>query len=216
MSYRFTPMDRKVIFDVRQPVAAIVAQYRARLAAAPEDDIAGELRQVLALLPEVTPVETDNLFGDPSHKVGQFIDAALVPKTGTVEAVLAVMRPLARTLPWRYNYEPRADRPGLENRMAWAEFIGSEAPIRSPSVCLGVTLIGPHTLYPLHHHPAVELYFVISGTATWTKAGVARRLPPGSFVLHESNVVHAMETGDEPLLAAYAWTGDIDTLSTYE
>jgi quercetin dioxygenase-like cupin family protein len=216
MPYNFKPLNRKVIFDVRAPVAAIVAHYRARVAAVPNDEVSYELRRVIALLTNVAPVETDNLFGDPSHNVGQFIDAALAPKTDAVEDVLSALRPLARTLPWRYNYEPRKDRPGLENRMAWAEFIGPEAPVTSPQVCLGITLIGPHRLYPAPHHPAAESYFVLSGTAKWTKAGAAQKLPPGSFVLHPSNVVHSMESGDEPLLAAYTWTGDLETLSIYD
>jgi hypothetical protein len=77
------------------------------------------------------------------------------------------------------------------------------APIASDEVCLGVTLIAPHTLYPLHRHNAVETYFVLSGTATWTAAGRSQTQPPGSFILHPSNIVHAMQTWDEPLLAVY-------------
>lgn len=35
------------------------------------------------------------------------------------------------------------------------------------------------------------------------------------MILHPSNVIHAMETHDEPLLAAYTWSGDVHTLSAY-
>jgi mannose-6-phosphate isomerase-like protein (cupin superfamily) len=216
MPYHFIPMKKSVCFDAGPTVAAVVAHYRARLAAGPRDAIADELARVLELLPEVKCIETDNLCGDPSHPVGGFVEDALASKPGAVEDVLATLRPLAHLLPWRYNYEPRKDRPGLENCMAWAEFIGPEAPVRSEKVCFGVTLIGLHTFYPAHHHPATESYFVLSGTATWTRAGIAQILPPGSFILHPSNIVHSMEAASEPLLAAYTWTGDLNTLSIYE
>jgi oxalate decarboxylase/phosphoglucose isomerase-like protein (cupin superfamily) len=66
----------------------------------------------------------------------------------------------------------------------------------------------------------VETYLVVSGTAAWTMedAGLrsTRHHRPGTLILHPANLVHAMETGDEPLLAAYAWTGDVETLSAYE
>jgi len=209
-------MADKVTFDVRAAVTAITGCYRTRLASGLDDDIAAELRSVLALLPQIRPVETDNLYGDPTHGVSRFVAEALAPKTGAVADVIDALRPLAHTLPWRYSYKPRGDRSGLENRMGWAEFIGPEAPIKSDKLCLGVTLIGPHTLYPAHHHPAIESYYVLSGTALWTADGITRALPPGSFILHPSNVDHSMETFEEPLLAAYTWTGDIETLSIYD
>jgi quercetin dioxygenase-like cupin family protein len=201
-------------FDVREITAAIVRHYRLRIAKG--DDVAAELRNALNLLPEIVPVECPNPHGDPTHPVTRFINDALKPRPGAVADVIDVLRPLSGNLPWRYSYTPRLDQPGLEDRMAWAEFVGPEAPIKSGRVCLGVTLIGPRTLYPAHFHPAAESYFVLSGTATWTKAGRARKLPPGSFILHPSNIVHSMETADDPLLAVYTWTGDIETLSAYE
>lgn len=99
--------------------------------------------------------------------------------------------------------------------MAWAELVGPLAPFHSDKVCLGVTAIGPHTRYPEHLHPAAEVYFVLSGTARWTAEGVTHERPPGSFILHPSNIVHVMETGDEPLIAAYTWSGDIVSPSIY-
>ncbi|MDR0440385.1 MAG: AraC family ligand binding domain-containing protein, partial [Candidatus Accumulibacter sp.] len=105
--------------------------------------------------------------------------------------------------------------PDIGERMAWAELVGPIAPFHSDEVCLGLTAIGPHLRYPPHRHPATETYLVVSGTASWTAAGICRQHPPGALILHPSNIVHVMETGDAPLLAAYAWTGDVKTLSTY-
>lgn len=206
-------MTQTITFDVCAATSAIVAHYRTR--ARGNDAVAAELRSVLSLLPEISVVQAADIHGDPSHGVSRFVEEALAPKLGTVSDVIDALRPVSAILPWRFSYTPRADLPGLENRMAWAEFVGPEAPIHSDKVCLGVTLIGPHTFYPAHHHPAVESYFVLSGTALWTAAGITRALPPDSFILHPENVVHAMEAFEAPLLAVYTWTGDIDTLSIY-
>jgi hypothetical protein len=130
--------------------------------------------------------------------------------------LLAAIRPVAFDLPWRYSYATRDDAPGLEDNMAFAEIIGPEAPFKSSSVCLGLTLIGPETLYPSHEHPAIELYYVAAGTATWIANGIPGLNPPGTFILHPSQIVHAMQTHREPLLAVYSWSGeDVKTLSAY-
>jgi quercetin dioxygenase-like cupin family protein len=129
--------------------------------------------------------------------------------------VLAAFLPHLDALPWRYSYAPRADAPDIGSRMAWAELVGPIAPFKSDEVCLGLTAIGPGLLYPAHRHPAVETYLVLHAAARWTSAGKTRQHPPGTLILHQSNIVHAMETGSEPLLAAYAWTGDVHTLSAY-
>jgi len=104
----------------------------------------------------------------------------------------------------------------LGQNIAFAEIIGPAAPFRSDSVCLGLTLIGPETLYPVHRHPAIELYYVVAGIATWTLDGLSQDHPPGTFILHPSQAIHAMRTHAEPLLAIYSWSGsDVRTSSVY-
>jgi quercetin dioxygenase-like cupin family protein len=120
-------------------------------------------------------------------------------------------------LPWRYSYDPRPDHPGLEQRMAWTEVVGPpQSLFLSHEVSFGLTLIAPHTLYPSHFHPAVELYHVVAGTAEWQLDGRWSLRPPGSLILHPNNAEHAMRTGDEPLLALYSWSGEVETLSDYK
>jgi len=113
------------------------------------------------------------------------------------------------SLPWRHGYDPHPSRAGLEDRLAWVEIVGPAAPLRHPALCVGFVLMAPHTVYPAHAHPAVELYHVISGTALWTAADVATERRPGDFILHPSGISHAMTTAEEPLLAIYSWTGDM-------
>jgi mannose-6-phosphate isomerase-like protein (cupin superfamily) len=178
-----------------------------------DDELARELTRVLALLHEVDFV-AQGVEGS-SLPIGRIFGGASSSRQGLPADVRAAFLPLLPDLPWRYGYTPRPDLPGLENRMGWAELIGPLAPFRSDRVCLGLTAIGTHTRYPEHAHPAVEVYFVISGTARWTADGISHERPPGSYILHPANIVHAMETGDEPLLAAYTWSGDIVSPSIY-
>jgi quercetin dioxygenase-like cupin family protein len=177
------------------------------------DVLALELATVLTHLSAVKYNE-GTLQGNP-HTVTQYLADKASSKAAPLADVLSTFRPLADALPWRYSYSPRADKPGLENSMAWAELVGPKAPFHSDQVCLGITVIGPHVRYPEHKHPAIEVYYVLSGTARWTAKGVTKAQPPGTYILHPSNVVHVMETDDEPLIAAYTWSGDVHTLSAY-
>lgn len=195
-------------------VAAIsILRQHFALRAGDEDDLGRELARVLALLDEVAFVAAG--IEGSSHPLGSQFRTEPVLHHPPVADVLSAFAPLLPALPWRYGYTPRPDLPGLESRMGWAELVGPLAPFRSDRVCLGLTAIGPHTRYPEHAHPAVEVYFVVSGTARWTANGVTRARPPGSYILHPANVVHAMEASDEPLLAAYTWSGDIVSPSIY-
>jgi mannose-6-phosphate isomerase-like protein (cupin superfamily) len=177
-----------------------------------QDAVGVEASLVLELpIPEPT-----GTFKPSRLPVTAFISQALengVPETQPLRDAFAKAVPV---LPWKYNYEPRADLPDLGLRMAWAEIIRPEAPYVSNQFCFGFTLIAPESLYPAHFHPATELYYVLSGTAQWVLSGTKTRYQSGSFILHPSNAVHAMQTSDEPLLAMYTWSGeDVVTLSKY-
>jgi hypothetical protein len=199
-------------------VATIRNAFAARLAASIDaPPIAEELEKALALLAEVdfTRASEEHLRASAHPVIQQLRQSELGSVDPATQAIFQAFLPWLDALPWRYSYAPRPDAPDIGNRMAWAELVGPIAPFSSRKVCLGLTALGPRLLYPLHTHPAVESYLVISGTSAWTAAGQTRKCPPGTLILHPSNIVHAMETDDEPLLAAYAWTGDVETLSAY-
>jgi quercetin dioxygenase-like cupin family protein len=87
---------------------------------------------------------------------------------------------------------------------------------RANGCCFGFTLIAPHTHYPAHAHPAIELYLVIAGAATWGLGDAPAEIrPPGSVIVHPSGAPHAMTTGAEPLLALFTWRGDLATSPSY-
>jgi hypothetical protein len=179
-----------------------------------DDAVGKEAARVLELLESLPLIE--GTFSRSSHPSTRYLNAAFEAGNASTVNLLDAIRPVALDLPWRYSYAKRDDAPGLEDRIAFAEIIGPEAPFKSQKICLGLTLIGPNTLYPSHVHPAIELYYVAAGTTSWIASGVSTLNCPGTFILHHSMVVHAMQTHLEPLLAVYSWSGeDVKTLSAY-
>jgi len=130
-------------------------------------------------------------------------------------AIAAAIAALPGSLPWHYHYASCPGEVDLAERIGFAELIGPNGPLTAPECRVGFTLMAPGTFYPLHAHPAIELYLVISGAAGWTTPGAVRIVAPGQFVLHRSNQPHAMRTFGEPLLALYGWHGDIHTSAYY-
>jgi mannose-6-phosphate isomerase-like protein (cupin superfamily) len=87
---------------------------------------------------------------------------------------------------------------------------GRHCPYFSDRATLGVTLQAPNVDYPAHAHEAVEIYYILAGSADWQQGdGGWQRKAPGDFVLHKAHEPHAMRTGEEPLLAMFAWVSDL-------
>jgi mannose-6-phosphate isomerase-like protein (cupin superfamily) len=171
-----------------------------------------EIAKVTSL---VIPDQVEPFFKSSSPLL-QYARSSTAHGNNETEPLLNLLKDVFEYLPWKYNYEERADKKDLGSFMGWAELIGPEAPYRTDKYCLGFTLISPDTIYPEHNHPAIEIYKVLSGTANWTLEGVTAARKPGEVILHESMKRHKMQTFDETLLALYAWSGsDVVTLSTY-
>jgi quercetin dioxygenase-like cupin family protein len=134
---------------------------------------------------------------------------------GCTDAIGAALAASPEGLSWHYHYAARPGEADLADRIAFAELIGPSGPLDAPDCRVGFTLMAPETFYPLHAHPAIELYWVLSGDAQWTTPGADRMVPPGAFVLHRSNEPHAMRTFGAPLLALYAWRGAIEVPAFY-
>ncbi len=126
------------------------------------------------------------------------------------------MLPLLDSLHWTYGYPFDPRWPDLPDRVAFTQIIGGRGFLADDSALLGLTLMAPWTHYPLHSHPAVELYLVIAGSADWRLEGAHfERKPPGALILHRSGIGHAMKTEAEPLLALWVWRGDLGTAPVY-
>ncbi|CAH2598796.1 Cupin domain-containing protein [Rhodovastum atsumiense] len=198
--------------SIPEQIATLVTLLRQRLALRRNlpDAIGREVARAVTALEAVNGTASGLALS--FHPVLRHLPACL---QATDKGLAEALAPLADHLPWHYGYPPRRDAPDLGRDIAFAELVGPAAPLHSDEVCLGLTLIGPHSFYPLHAHPAAELYWVLSGAAAWTAGQVTQVHPPGSYILHPPNLPHAMRTGAVPLLAAYTWTGEVAISSVY-
>ncbi|HVW57478.1 MAG TPA: dimethylsulfonioproprionate lyase family protein [Rhizobiaceae bacterium] len=122
----------------------------------------------------------------------------------------------AQSLAWGQTY--RADDFGeafLRN-YGWMELFGTRGHFVNDRFAGGFLLLGPHIDYPDHHHIAEEIYIPLTGGAEWRAGDTGfRKWAAGEVIHHPSNMVHAMRTGDAPLLAFYLWRGGpLDQRST--
>ena len=91
------------------------------------------------------------------------------------------------------------------------QIIGKRGLIRNDDVFVGLFLIAPDICYPLHQHPALEVYYVLSGhiNIRHGRTKTPMRIGPGALSVTPPHQVHELETGDEACLIAYIWTGDM-------
>jgi hypothetical protein len=137
---------------------------------------------------------------------------------GTARALADALGGLAPALSWAQNpnYRRRPPDASFLDDYGYAVIAG---PVDGPPalavdarLALGVLVLGPGTHYPLHAHPAVEVYVPLTpGGEWWRAAGPWRTEPPGAAIYHAPNVPHATRAGAEPLLAIYLWSGDLAT-----
>jgi len=150
--------------------------------------------------------------------VGRFWDEAIARASGAGSSLAGIVDRLAPHFSWTQNpnYRREPPSPGFLDRYGYAVIVGPEdgppALATDPRVAIGVLLLGPDTHYPLHSHPAVEVYYTLTEEGEWWRdPGPWRREPSGSAIHHVANIPHATRTGAHPLLALYLWTGDLET-----
>ncbi len=175
-----------------------------------EPAVAAALRPVLAhrALPQPVPVTAHAAASIQHHMPIMLASSWPAPLTGIASALAACWQ----RLDWHYHYP---ERPDLAANIGFAELIGPSGPLWSDKIRAGFTFMAPGIFYPLHDHPAVELYIVLSGRAEWTRRTMTTNQDAGAAILHASMEPHAMKTVTEPLLALYVWTGDIASPARY-
>ena len=185
----------------------------ALIAAAPAPD-GPEAQALLPLWPASSPLAGVEAATLPA--CDYLAEALELGMTGPESAIACGLPQLTTRLRWTYGYPRDLRFPGLERRMAFTEVLGKTGIWPSQRMLLGFTLIAPHTHYPAHVHPAIELYLVIAGAAAWALGDAPAEIrPPGSVIVHPSGAPHAMTTGAEPLLALFTWRGDLATSPSY-
>src|SRR4030095_670278 len=89
----------------------------------------------------------------------------------------------------------------------WKTLIGGKSPsIPEEDVFMGVLDLEAGGYYPLHSHPAPEIYFILSGTAKWTVGDETFMAEPGMAIYHALNAPHRMvNKGNELLKTIWFW-----------
>jgi len=138
----------------------------------------------------------------------RFLPAALAAAAPATRSMAGLVLRHAPTLHWGQTYSAEDLGVDFLDRYGWVELVGTRGHFVSESLAAGFLLLGPHTHYPDHHHQAEEIYIPLTPEAEWRMGGEPfRRRAAGEVVHHDSNVPHAMRTGETPLLALYLWRG---------
>ena len=112
---------------------------------------------------------------------------------------------------WRDTYRDTPIGEVLHAHFGTFEILGRDTPLQTDTMRGFLIYQTPGYYYPLHHHPAEEIYLVLAGEADFVvEDGETRRLGPGDTSFHASNQPHALTTTDRSILANVLWRGDID------
>lgn len=189
----------EVLARAEGPLRRTVAPFRAGLA---EINVAAAVAPPLQNLPVCT-----------------HLAAALEGARGTAaERLATAAAPLAADAFWTQNPNYQRLPPAADFLDAYGYFVvagpadGAPAFVESPSLTVGLLLLGPGLRYPAHRHPAEELYIPLTGEGEWQKGEASwRREPAGGVIHHPADLPHATRAGDGPLLAVYLWRGALVT-----
>jgi quercetin dioxygenase-like cupin family protein len=204
----------------RLSAAAVAALHAtAARAAAPADTElreSAELLTVLAATAAWEPLTRSD--GSELPVCRHWPTARAEAALGPVAEIGRALATLGPSLHWAQNpnYRRQPPHPAFLHGYGYAVLAGPAAGppplLRAERLALGVLILAPCTLYPLHHHPAIEQYVVLSGDGEWWRGpGPWRRHPAGAVVHHSPHVPHAMRAGPRPLLALYLWRGELAT-----
>lgn len=192
-----------------------VAALLAACAAALDDPLAAPFAAALADLDPGAATETGSTGSLP---VLRWWEQCLAqPGPAVSRGIARALRALRPSLSFvqNPNYVAAPPTAGFLERYGYAVLAGPStgppALIEHAGLAFGVLLLGPHTTYPTHVHPAAELYLPL-GAATWSLGGAAPQLrPAGTSIVHRANEPHETRTGATPLAALYIWLGELGT-----
>ena len=201
-------------------LAAFLVAVRRLLATAAVDaapEAAAEIARLAADLRTVAP-SAAGAGGAPLPVCRWWGTAHNGASAGPAASVADALRPLGQHLSWTQNpnYRRRPPDPGFLDNYGYAVIAGPPQAASPPLVvehrlAMGVLLLGPGTHYPLHAHPAAELYLALGAGDWWRDAGPWRHEAAGAVIHHPPHMPHALRAGPTPLLAAYLWRGDLAT-----
>lgn len=161
--------------------------------------------------PALAPLERERCesrFAD-DFPVLAHLDAALeLARSGELAALGESLAAARDLLSWTQNAaydEARVGRALLDS-YAYACLSGPDGLQRCEVPLAGYMLLAPDFEYVDHRHAPREIYLVLTAGARWRlDGGEWFDVEPGELIVHHPWQLHAMRTGDRPLLAFAAW-----------
>ncbi len=125
-----------------------------------------------------------------------------------IPELAAALNGLSPRLQWKRRDSSRPDGTSFHHGHANALVAGPGGLEERDDVLVGISLVAPHVRYPDHRHPPEEVYVSLAGGSWWNENMDWTTPGPGGLVYNPPNILHAMRTGDQPLLAIWClWTG---------
>lgn len=144
-----------------------------------------------------------------SFPVLQHLGRAIgLSKSGALADIAARFEPIAHALDWSQNANYTSENCSITflNGYAYAGLSGPDGPLFWAAPRTGIMLMGPHVLYPSHHHKAREFYLPMTPGAQWRlDNGDWFDVDAGELIYHDAWQMHEMRTHGEPLLALAGW-----------
>ena len=173
-------------------------------------DLDSDLAPFIEALRDVAPVAVEGNMEDLTHpllaQMGDALNAALGPPE-LVESVAA----LSPAAGWYQVYTGDGLNAAMADFMLAKQVVGPKGQISSDAIRAGIFLLAPNFEYLMPDHAALEIYYVHSGTINIQNGtdSASRRLGPGQYSITPSEVPHALQTGDAPVLLLFVWTGHV-------
>jgi hypothetical protein len=125
------------------------------------------------------------------------------------------LRAASQNFRWRQNPNYGAANMGAAFMAGYGyvEFAGlKDALFHAPDIRVGLLVLGAGLHYPLHAHPAEEIYHPLTDGGLWRRGVEAwRAVPAGHAIHHPPMMPHETKAGDTTLLALYCWRGETAT-----
>jgi hypothetical protein len=141
--------------------------------------------------------------------------AALLEDALPGSALGAAIAQAAHLFRWRQNpnYSTANMGAAFMAGYGYVELAGpKDALFHARDVRVGLLLLAPHVHYPLHAHPAEEIYHPLTDGGLWRRGREAwQTVPAGRAIHHLPMVAHETKAVDSTLLALYCWRGNTVT-----
>ena len=125
-----------------------------------------------------------------------------------IPELATALRDLSPRLQWKRRNSSSSDGASFHDGHANALVAGPGGLEKRDDVWVGISLLAPHVRYPDHRHQPEEVYVSLAGGAWWNENMDWTTPGPGGLIYNEPNVLHAMRTEEQPLLAIWClWVG---------